>query len=90
MRASPALFNRFRAEHVNPSDRIDRSDEARRYVRRTIVAMVPTARGARQGHGEHGKGTARGGAAAPQSDGHIPPLAVPFERPGGAGVADRR
>ena len=54
MRASPALFNRFRAEHVNPSDRIDRSDEARRYVRRTIVAMVPTAKGAGRGIGSTG------------------------------------
>ena len=76
MRASPALFNRFRAEHVNPSNRIDRSDEARRYVRRTIVAMVPTARGAGRGHSEHRRWTIRGRAAAPQCRGHDPPLTV--------------
>ena len=44
MRASPALFNRFRAEHVNPS--IEATEHPRKVqeLSSTIVAMVSTVR----------------------------------------------
>ena len=82
MRASPALFNRFHAEHVDPSIEATKHPRKVQELSSTIVAMVPTVRVPGRGMAsEHGKGTARGGAAAPQYDRHTPPLAVPSLSP---------
>ena len=81
MRASQALLNRFRAEHVNPS--IEATEHPRKVqeLSSTIVAMVSTVRVPGRGMVSTRKGRARG---------HDPPRRVPFEMPRGAGVADRR
>ena len=44
MRASPALFNRFRAEHVNPSIEATKHPRKVQELSSTIVAMVSTVR----------------------------------------------
>ena len=44
MRASPALLNRFRAEHVNPSIEATKHPRKVQELSSTIVAMVSTVR----------------------------------------------
>ena len=61
MRASPALFNRFRAEHVNPS--IEATEHPRKVqdLSSTIVAMVSTVRVRGRGMASTRKGRAEVG-----------------------------
>ena len=61
MRASPALFNRFRAEHVNPS--IEATEHPRKVqdLSSTIVAMVSTVRVPGRGMASTRKGRAEVG-----------------------------
>ena len=90
MRASPALFNRFRAEHVNPS--IEATEHPRKVqeLSSTIVAMVSTVRVPGRGMASTRKGRAEVGqlrlsvaVTAPLSlsgsgdrGGLLPPIAV--------------
>ena len=61
MRASPALLNRFRAEHVNPS--IEATEHPRKVqeLSSTIVAMVSTVRVSGRGMASTRKGRAEVG-----------------------------
>ena len=66
MRASPALFNRFRAEHVNPS--IEATEHPRKVqdLSSTIVAMVSTVRVPGRGMASHVASTRKGRAEVGQ------------------------
>ena len=90
MRASPALFNRFRAEHVNPS--IEATEHPRKVqeLSSTIVAMVSTVRVPGRGMASTERGQ-RGVERLRLSLTATSPLSLsPLRGRGGAGVADRR
>ena len=61
MRASPALFNRFRAEHVNPSIEATKHPRKVQELSSTIVAMVSTVRVPGRGMASTRKGRAERG-----------------------------